>query len=854
MSHHLPAEILALAETDRAALLEEVMVIDTKHHERVHLRLWPHQRWVMSRLKSMNIVVKPRQVGFTTILSLADFLDVLLYPPMHMAIVSHEAEATSRLLNRIRVAYESLPDWIRPAISHDSTHEMSFPEIGSGIYIGTAGCLHPDSQVLTEGGNLKRIAEIVPGADKVYVGRGRHLSTVEQVTARDYRGKMLKITASGNPSTPLTVTPDHKFMLHKRWRTAADIVSPLNARGRRVCYFIRPITDRVRDIGGIQVGYSLGWVFGLYLAEGWYGGAYTSFGLNIKEDKYRERLETFAEENGCTFRWRATKGKGMEVSLGSASFMKTIATVFGKEKNVPDWFWECGKEFLNGVIDGYVAGDGYRGPIRTKVTSVRPHLLYQLRDMLLSAREVYSAIYKGKARISFGHVGKVPWTLEFPQTRGIRFHHYRKSSLSKYSYRYVSIPIKWKEVEFSGLVYDLSCGGSFSTPACLVHNSRAFGRGDVFHRIILSEFAQWEPNQCHLIRVGITESCPVLAGGRITIESTPNGEGNEHHQLYVGAKAGTNSYTPIFLPHFMHPEYYLSEGNEIARLVDRGQFEPTVEEQALMQQWVVGLDRIRWRRWAISKFGYSEQLNRALFLQEYPEDDISCFRSVAEGVFSLEHLARMELEAKEPSWVDAYGLRWWAKPLAERSYVVGVDPSEGIGEDRTAALVLDITDYPFVTHIATLRGKFRDDETASLVAEAGKAAGVAPLVVELNSVGQSVLNSLVNRLHYPRLYYQRDPLTGLDKSVPGFRTTSPSKRILLTEGLKVVNGGYLRTFDAELIKELRTFRRYPDGSMSAAPGSHDDFVMALLLGLQAAATSPRRFAKGHRSQRYGIFG
>jgi len=518
----LPPELVALSREHRAEFLEMTIWIDTKTGERVPLKLWPHQRWLIGQLTPMNVLVKPRQVGATTIWMMNDFIDIIVNAPMMMAVVSHEQESTSRLLNRIRVAHRMLPDWLQPAISHDSVHEMSFPEIGSAIYIGTAG-------------------------------------------------------------------------------------------------------------------------------------------------------------------------------------------------------------------------------------------------------------------------------------------------------------------------------------------SRKFGRGDVFHRVILSEYAHWTEDQAKEIRVGIQESCPVIQGGRITLESTPNGEGNEFHSMYLGAKNHTSPYHAIFLSHFLHPEYQLPEGSQMALQGDRGVFTPTEEEVLLMRQWNVGLDRIRWRRMQIAKFGFSTKLNRELFLQEYPEDDVSCFRSIAEGIFDLEVLSRMEQGCREPLVTDQFGTKWWGKPLPERSYVLAGDPATGLGEDESVGLLLDVTDYPQVAHLATLAGKPRDDVFAAWMADVGKEARYPMMVVELNDIGQSVLNSLVNQLHYPQLFYQRDPITGMDKATPGWRTTAPSKRIMVTEALKIINGGYLLTYDRNLVKQLRFFKRYPDGSMAAAPGNHDDYPMALMLGLQGAVSSPRGIMPHtSRSRSYGI--
>lgn len=510
--------MLKLSRQKRIELFNQLIHIDSKVGEVVPLKLNKAQRYFQENKTNRNIILKARQIGISSSILADMFLDCITVPHTSCAVVSHETHATQRLLDRVQFYYDSM-DNPKPIIGAESRSEKTFPEFHSTFYVGTAGCLHPDSTVLLAGGYKKAIKNITQG-DRIYRGKGRSSQEVNHVITHEYSGKMIEISVVGNPSEYLSVTPDHRFQIHKRWIPASQIVSPSNSRGDRVCYFIKPIRNTIRSIGGVETNYELGWVFGLYMAEGWFGGAYTSFGLNLNETEYRNKLEQFAIKNNFTFRWRQHSGvgtNGMEVSIGSKPFMDTIQEVFGKDKEVPDWFWNCGVNFLNGIIDGYVAGDGSEQANSTKVTSVRPHLLYQLRDMLLSTRGIYSGIYKlnrnweGKC---FGGNQKIQWELDFPLFDGIKTHQYRKSSRSKQFYKYISIPIYYKEVDYQGVLYDLDCGGSFSTPSCLVHNSRAFGRGDTIRKALLSEASFYEDGET--IWNGLEDAVPIT--GELTAE------------------------------------------------------------------------------------------------------------------------------------------------------------------------------------------------------------------------------------------------------------------------------------------------------------------------------------------------
>lgn len=378
--------------------------------------------------------------------------------------------------------------------------------------------------------------------------------------------------------------------------------------------------------------------------------------------------------------------------------------------------------------------------------------------------------------------------------------------------------------------------------------SRAFGRGDTFGRVLLTEFAHWTEEQAKTIRVGIQESAE---HGRITVESTPNGEGNQFHLLYQAAKTGKSPYKAVFVPWYMNIEYSYPSNHPLVR--DPELQKPilqniTAEEQMLLETKGLKYDQIRWRRVRMSGMvPGDDNASRAIFLQEYPEDDESCFASVSDSMFSQTALSL--LRPAEPLFVEE-GVKYWGKPIASRTYVISADCALGYGgTDRSVALILDISDYPKILHIGTVSGSYKDHEFARILDSLGKKLWYSQVVVEANDVGQSVLNTLINVLLYPNVYHQTDSVTRELKQRPGFLTTSVTKRRLTAEGSKIIDGMYLHTQDKDLIKELKFFRKYPDGTVKASPGMHDDFVMALLLGITATLDVPR--SSGPKSQPYG---
>ena len=79
--------------------------------------------------------------------------------------------------------------------------------------------------------------------------------------------------------------------------------------------------------------------------------------------------------------------------------------------------------------------------------------------------------------------------------------------------------------------------------------TRRAGRSFTASGVILDEFAfmQWGTPLLAAVKPTID------AGGKLFIISSADGAGSAYHQLWQGAKAGTNGFAPLFLPWSAHP-------------------------------------------------------------------------------------------------------------------------------------------------------------------------------------------------------------------------------------------------------------------------------------------------------------
>ncbi len=199
----------------------------------------------------------------------------------------------------------------------------------------------------------------------------------------------------------------------------------------------------------------------------------------------------------------------------------------------------------------------------------------------------------------------------------------------------------------------------------------------------------------------------------------------------------------------------------------------------------------------------------------------------------------------------------WEKPRPHdhHRYVVSVDVSDGLGQDRS---VID------VTRVGTLREP--DEQVAQFVTDTIPPLDLAPIVdavgrlyadadgyealcaVECNNQGIAVQNELQAHLGYGHFYVwqyadARDPSRRFSTRI-GWFTTPRTRPILLTRyhaaltTLDPISGAadYLLNSSVSL-SELRDFQT--EGALwqaEASAGAHDDTVMAGSIGVYVCST------------------
>ncbi len=356
--------------------------------------------------------------------------------------------------------------------------------------------------------------------------------------------------------------------------------------------------------------------------------------------------------------------------------------------------------------------------------------------------------------------------------------------------------------------------------------SLAFGRGDTLHRVHGSEVAWWRGNEDSIknLLAGLSEAC---SEGTITLETTPHGMKNWFYNQWRKARNKDSEWYPIFMVWWDDDDnkVHLTPSQKKV-IVDT----LTEEENLLISLKGLTPEQIAWRR--IQQNELSE-----LFVQEYPEDDVSCFLSSMACFFVSAVIRELLPGCVSPVRSKVIPeLQIWKEPEAGKTYAIGADTAEGVATgDFSCAYVIDTQT---LEQVAVLHGHWSTRVFAELLAKVGKYYSTALLAVERNNHGHAVLDRLYNDLSYSNLYYTRryDKRKKHEK-VLGFDTNNKTRFIMLNSLKDYLEDLSLVVNDSEFLAECLSFCDNGTGKFEAeGDDMHDDRVMACGIGLTAALT------------------
>jgi len=313
-------------------------------------------------------------------------------------------------------------------------------------------------------------------------------------------------------------------------------------------------------------------------------------------------------------------------------------------------------------------------------------------------------------------------------------------------------------------------------------------RGGSYNVIFLDEFA-FIPN--HIADDFFASVYPTISSGQSTkviIVSTPRGM-NHFYRMWHDSERGKNEYVPT--------DVHWSE--------------------------VPGRDAA-WKEQTIANT--SEQQFKVEFECEF-----------LGSVNTLINPAKLRNFVYENPIKRNAGLDVYEDPREENNYLITVDVARGLGNDYSAFIVFDITNFPY-----KVVAKYRNNEIKpmlfpSVIYEVAKGYNDAWLLVEVNDIGDQVANILHFDLEYDNILMcamrgRAGQIVGSGfsgkKSQLGVRTTAAVKKLGCSNLKTLMEDDKLLTVDYDIISELTTFAQ-KHNSFEAEEGCNDDLAMCLVI-------------------------
>ena len=183
------------------------------------------------------------------------------------------------------------------------------------------------------------------------------------------------------------------------------------------------------------------------------------------------------------------------------------------------------------------------------------------------------------------------------------------------------------------------------------------------------------------------------------------------------------------------------------------------------------------------------------------------------------------------------GLDIYEHPKEENNYLITVDVARGLGNDYSAFIVFDITNFPY-----KVVAKYRNNEIKpmlfpSIIYEVAKGYNDAWLLIEVNDIGDQVASILHFDLEYDNVLMcamrgRAGQIVGSGfsgkKSQLGVRMTAAVKKLGCSNLKTLMEDDKLLTVDYDIISELTTFAQRHN-SFEAEEGCNDDLAMCLVI-------------------------
>jgi hypothetical protein len=183
------------------------------------------------------------------------------------------------------------------------------------------------------------------------------------------------------------------------------------------------------------------------------------------------------------------------------------------------------------------------------------------------------------------------------------------------------------------------------------------------------------------------------------------------------------------------------------------------------------------------------------------------------------------------------GLDVYEEPKEEHNYLITIDVARGIGNDYSAFIIFDITNFPYKTVAKYKNNEIKPMLFPNIIHDVAKAYNDAWLLIEVNDIGDQVASIMHFDLEYDNVLMcamrgRAGQIVGTGfsgkKSQLGVRMTAAVKKLGCSNLKTLVEDDKLIVNDYDMISELTTFIQRKN-SFEAEEGCNDDLAMCLVI-------------------------
>ncbi len=289
---------------------------------------------------------------------------------------------------------------------------------------------------------------------------------------------------------------------------------------------------------------------------------------------------------------------------------------------------------------------------------------------------------------------------------------------------------------------------------------------------------------------------PIIStGGRAFVLSTTNGIGNWFQMTYQGAIEKKNTFNAIDIRWKDHPEYFRHVGYDKL-------YEELTKHGVNVDDWEkITKSNIQYKQW----------------LQEYE----CAFLGTGDTYITGEILKDLFDGTSKDYHAKYYGrMRIWKDPNPEYSYTLGVDCA--IGRDRDYSAFHIFNNYTGEQVAEFYSNKTPINELAEIISKEGSYYNNALVIAERNTIGENLIDWLLNVLEYENLWMD-------DKGNFGFLNSLKTRDVLLVQMEEFIRNRTIKINSDRTVDELLTFIIDENGKVKADEGKNDDLVISLAL-------------------------